>query len=98
MRLSRLRGAIVVGFAGVMAADWIIYLFGRRYGAGIVAHPRLARFLGADRIDAVRGAVLRHGAKAVFLARFMLAFRIVTFLSAGTFGVRAPRFALAEAA
>jgi membrane protein DedA with SNARE-associated domain len=96
--LLRLRDAIVVGLIGVIAADWIIYLFGRRYGAGLAAHPRLARILGAHRVEAVRGAVLRHGARAVFLARFMFGFRIATFLSAGTFGVSAPRFALAEAA
>jgi membrane protein DedA with SNARE-associated domain len=94
----RLRDVIAIGFVGVVAADWIIYLFGRRYGPELVAHPRLARFFGAERIDAVRGTVLRHGAKAVFLARFMFGFRIVTFLSAGTFGVSAPRFALGEAA
>jgi membrane protein DedA with SNARE-associated domain len=94
----RLRDAIAVGLVGVMAADWIVYLLGRRYGAGIVGRPWIARVLGANRVEAVRGAVLRHGARAVFLARFMFGFRIATFLSAGTFGVSAPRFALAEAA
>ena len=82
----RLRDVIVVGFAGVVGADWIIYIAGRRYGATIVAHPWLARLFGAARMDAVRHAVERHG------------FRIATFLAAGTFGVPAPRFAVAEAA
>src|SRR2546422_2301642 len=58
----------------------------------------LARLFGAARLDAVRSAVERHGARAVFAARFMLGFRIATFLAAGTFGVPAYRFALAEAA
>src|SRR5437016_13533368 len=49
-------------------------------------------------MDAVRHAVERHGARAVFFARFMLGSRIATFLAAGTFGVSAPRFAVAEAA
>jgi membrane protein DedA with SNARE-associated domain len=97
-RILRLRDVIVVGFAGVVAADWIIYLFGRHYGAGIVAHPRLARLFGAERLEAVRDVVLRRGAQAVFLARFIFGLRIVTFLSAGTFGVSAPRFAVAEVA
>jgi membrane protein DedA with SNARE-associated domain len=59
---------------------------------------RASRLLGVDRIDAVRGAVLRHQALAVFFARFVLGTRVVTFLAAGTFGVSAVRFALAEAA
>ena len=94
----RLRDVVAVGFAGVVCADWIIYLAGRRYGRGIVALPVLARLFGATRLDAVRSAVERHGARAVFAARFMLGFRIATFLAAGTFGVPAYRFALAEAA
>ena len=94
----RLRDVIAVGFAGVVCADWIIYLAGRRYGRGIVALPVLARLFGAARLDAVRGAVERHGARAVFAARFVLGFRIATFLAAGTFQVPAYRFALAEAA
>ena len=94
----RLREVIAVGFAGVVSADWIIYLAGRRYGAGIMTLPALARLFGASRLEAVRGAVERHGARAVFAARFMLGFRIATFLAAGTFGVPAHRFALAEAA
>jgi len=97
-RILWLPDVIAVGFAGVVAADWIVYFFGRRYGAGIVTHPRLARLFGADRLEAVRDVVLRRGAQAVFLARFMFGLRLVTFLSAGTFGVSAPRFAVAEAA
>ena len=94
----RLRAVIAVGFVGVVCADWIIYLAGRRYGRGIVAHPLLARLFGAARLDAVRSAVERHGARAVFAARFMLGFRIATFFAAGTFHVPASRFALAEGA
>ena len=97
-RLLRLRDVIAVGFAAVVCADWIIYLAGRRYGREIVALPLLARRLGAARLDAVRSAVERHGARAVFAARFMLGFRIATFLAAGAFHVPAHRFALAAAA
>jgi membrane protein DedA with SNARE-associated domain len=92
----RLRDVISVGFVAVVCADWIIYLAGRRYGRGIVAHPVLARLFGAGRIDVVRSAVERHGARAVFAARFMFGFRIATFFAAGTFHVPAHRFALAE--
>jgi len=96
--LVRLTDVVLAGFAGVVAADWILYGLGRWYGAGIVGHPRLGRLLGVHRIDAVRGALMRHQARVVFFARFVLGTRIVTFLAAGTFGVSAVRFALAEAA
>ena len=93
-----LRSVIVVGFLGVATADWIIYWVGRRYGSDIVAHPLLARLFGAGRLDSVRQAVERHGARAVFAARFLFGFRVVTFLAAGTFGVSPVRFGFAEAA
>jgi membrane protein DedA with SNARE-associated domain len=96
--LLRLTDVVFAGFAGVVTADWILYGIGRRYGADLVGHPRLGRLLGVHRIDAVRGAVMRHQARAIFFARFVLGTRIITFLAAGTFGVSPVRFALAEAA
>jgi membrane protein DedA with SNARE-associated domain len=97
-RVFHLREVIVVGLAGVAVADWTLYLFGRRYGAALIERRGVVRLLGGQRIEAVRKAVLRHGATAVFLARFMFGFRIATFLSAGMFGVSIARFAIAEAA
>lgn len=94
----RLADVVIAGLAGVVSADWILYGIGRRYGEGILEHPRLLRLLGAHRIDAVRGAVMRYQARSVFFARFVFGTRIATFLAAGTFGVSAWRFAFAEAA
>ena len=96
--MLRLRDVVVVGFAGVVTADWVLYGIGRCYGAEVVGHPRIGRLFGVHSIDAVRGAMMRHQARAVFFARFVLGTRVVTFLAAGTFGVSAVRFALAEAA
>ena len=89
---------IAVGIAGVVTADWILYLIGRRYGSEMVKHPRLARLFGAARIDTVRDVVMARGARAVFLARFIFGTRIVTFLAAGTFGVPPVSFGIAELA
>lgn len=94
----RLPHLIAIGLVGVISADWVIYLLGRRYGADLVAHPRMAHRFGAERIETVRGTVERHGMRAVFFARFVLGFRMVTFFAAGTFRVPAAQFALAEAA
>jgi membrane protein DedA with SNARE-associated domain len=89
--------AIAVGMAGVCAADWLVFLVGRRYGSAAMAHPRLARLLAREHLATVEALVRRRGAWAVFLARFVLGTRIATFLSAGTFGMALPAFAIAEA-
>ncbi len=41
---------------------------------------------------------MHYQARSVFFARFVFGTRVATFLAAGTFGVSALRFALAEAA
>jgi len=87
---------VAVGVAAICLADWILYLAGRRYGADVVRHPLLARVLRREHVDAVEALVRRRGAWGVFLARFVFGTRIATFLSAGTFGVPAPAFAVAE--
>jgi len=94
----RLSHVVVACLAGVVTGDWILYGLGRRYGEAILEYPRLRRLLGAHRIEAVRGTVMRYKARSVFFARFVFGTRIATFLAAGTFGVSALRFALAEAA
>jgi membrane protein DedA with SNARE-associated domain len=94
----RLAAVMIVGLAGVVAADWILYGLGRRYGEAVLDHPRLRRLLGTHRIHAVRSAVMRYQARSVFFARFVFGTRVATFLAAGTFGVSPLRFALAEAA
>ena len=90
--------AVLVGFVGVVCADWLVYLIGRRYGRSIVQMPLAARLFEARRLESVRAAVERQGARAVFAARFVFGARLVTFLAAGTFGVPPHRFGLAEAA
>jgi membrane protein DedA with SNARE-associated domain len=88
---------IAVGSAGVSAADWLLFLTGRRCGNAALGHPRLARLLAREHVAAVEALVRRRGAWAVFLARFVLGTRIATFVSAGTFGMSLPAFALADA-
>ena len=89
---------IAAGVVGVCVADWILFLAGRRYGSAAVAHPRFARLVPREHLATVEDLVRRRGAWAVFVARFVLGTRIATFLSAGTFGMAVPAFAVAEAA
>lgn len=88
----------VVATLGLAGADWILYLLGRRFGPELVAHPRLARLVGQERLETVRNTLLRYGARAVFLARFVLGSRMVTFFAAGAFGVPLLHFGVAEGA
>src|SRR5262249_38363817 len=85
---------IAVGIVGVCAGDWILYWAGRRYGASMLQHRWIARVVRPDQLATVRDVVQQRGALAVFLARFVLGTRIVTFLSAGAFGMAKLPFAV----
>ena len=87
---------IGVGVVGVGIGDWILYLAGRRYGSTVLSHPFIARMVRRERLAPVAAFVQRRGAWAVFAARFVFGTRMATFLSAGTFGMPVPAFALAE--
>lgn len=91
-----LAAVVAVGIVGVCAADWTMFLLGRRYGAGLAAHPRVARLVRREHLAAIEALVRRRGGWAVLLARFVLGTRMATFLSAGTFGMRPAVFALAD--
>jgi membrane protein DedA with SNARE-associated domain len=97
-RLLPVAGVLAVGLLGVAAADWVLYLTGRRWGSHIVDHPRLGHFVGAERLARARATLGRNGVTAVFLARFVFGTRLVTFLSAGAVGVPPLQFAVGEGA
>ncbi|MGH7143059.1 MAG: DedA family protein [Planctomycetota bacterium] len=76
------------GLLGILTGDHIPFLIGRRYGEALQKHPWLLRLLSAQHLEKIRGFFNRHGAHAVFMARFVAGFRTPTFLVAGIMGTR----------
>src|SRR5262249_53308207 len=77
------RLVILVAMAGAMSGDNVGYRLGRRYGRAIVL--RRGRLLGATpaRLAAMERFVVRYGAGAVFLARFVPGVRALAGPAAG---------------
>jgi membrane protein DedA with SNARE-associated domain len=66
-----------------------MYHIGRRFGHNLAwIHPKLAKIVHADREEYFEKAILRHGFKVLFLARFMVGVRGPVYLAAGV--VRMP--------
>ena len=74
---------------GAIVGDAAMYSIGRRFGHNLVrVHPKLARFVGAEREEYFERAIERHGFKVLLLARFMVGVRGPVYLAAGV--VRTP--------
>lgn len=78
---------ILVGLAGVMVGDSLLFNMGRRYGMHIVEHRWLRRIAKPWLLEKARTSYANHGAKILFAARFMPGLRSVMFLTAGMFHV-----------
>jgi membrane protein DedA with SNARE-associated domain len=85
---------MVVGFAGILAGDSLIFYFGRRLGSKVGRKPGgfFARVITPEKRAKVEGLFEKHGHKVVMVARFMPGVRAVTYFSAGSVGMPYWRF------
>lgn len=87
---------MVVGFAGILAGDSLIFHFGRRLGTKVGTKPGgfFARIITPEKRAKVEGLFAIHGQKIVMIARFMPGVRAVTYFTAGSVGMPYWRFIL----
>ncbi len=80
---------------GALLGDSVMYAIGYHFGHGLVAaHPKLGKFLGAQREAYFEQAIQRHGFKIMLLARFMVGIRGPVYLAAGVVRMPFRRFLL----
>ncbi len=80
---------------GALLGDSVMYALGYHFGHGLLAkHPKLGKFLGAEREEYFEQAILRHGFKVMLLARFMVGIRGPVYLSAGVVRIPFRKFLL----
>jgi membrane protein DedA with SNARE-associated domain len=87
--------AFAAVLAGALIGDAAMYHIGRRFGHNLAwIHPKLAKVVHADREEYFERAILRHGFKVLFLARFMVGIRGPVYLAAGVVRMPFKRFLL----
>ncbi|WP_333649214.1 DedA family protein [Candidatus Binatus sp.] len=85
---------LAVSLLGVVVGDNSLFFMGRRFGTGLVRYFTLAWPARQHQIERIERFMQRHGARAVFYARFLAGLRALIYLSAGSFGVRPAVFLL----
>ena len=74
-----------------------MYWIGHRFGHGLLAkHPKLGKFVGAQREQQFEQAIQRHGFKVMLLARFMVGVRGPVYLAAGVVRMPYRRFVFCD--
>jgi membrane protein DedA with SNARE-associated domain len=83
---ASLPAMMVVGFAGILVGDSLIYYAGRRFGSQVGRSPTgfLAKVVTPEKRARVEGMFALHGQKIVMIARFLPGVRAVTYFTAGS--------------
>lgn len=89
----RLDIVMTIGIVSAVTGDGIGYWLGRRYGRRAIERYGRWVHITPARLDQVRAFVARHGAWAVFCARFVAGLRFLAGPLAGATGLRPLAFA-----
>lgn len=82
-------------FLGIWAGDAVLYGLARRWGRGLLIHPRAQRWVLPARLAAAERWFAERGTAALWLCRMIPGFRLPTYLAAGLLRMPFLRFALA---
>lgn len=85
--------AFAACLVGALLGDSIMYAIGRHFGhAWLTTHPKISRFIDADKEQKLEHAVQRHGFKVLLLTRFLIGVRGPVYYAAGAAKVPYLRF------
>ncbi len=85
--------ATVVCGAGILAGDTCLFVLGRLFGLPLARRWPFRRHLTPERIERLRAAYARYGARLIFLVRVVPVVRAVAHFTAGTLRFRYLTFA-----
>jgi membrane protein DedA with SNARE-associated domain len=78
-----LRTMVLVGLAGILAGDSVIFWMGRRLGVRVAEFRLLRRLVPPDKLEEVEKRLRRRGNVVVVLARYLPGLRAPTFFTVG---------------
>ena len=83
---ANVRYMALVGLAGVLVGDGLVFLAGRFYGPKILKLRFVLRILPPERFQTVKNYFEKYGDWVLFVARFLPGLRTPIFLTAGSTG------------
>jgi membrane protein DedA with SNARE-associated domain len=86
LHFTQLHTMFVVGMAGVLIGDGIVFAIGRLFGERVFSLPYIRRLMTPERFALVQSKFTKYGNWVLFAARFMPGLRTPIFLTAGASG------------
>ena len=74
---------ILVGLAGVLSGDFILFWLGRRFGHRIMQHRLFRKLVNPSRLAKAERLFKRHGFKIIFFGRFLPGLRPMLWMVCG---------------
>jgi membrane protein DedA with SNARE-associated domain len=89
--------ALLVVCAGLLAADFSLYLVGRKYGRMIVCHRRFHKIISPERLSILEDKFNKRGILFILFGRQLIGLRAQIFLAAGVMRMSAIKFLITDA-
>ena len=88
--------ALCVVYAGVLAADLLLYWVGRKYGPEIITHKRFRKVVSPKTLAAIRKKFDRWGILVVLVGRHLVGLRSQILLVSGVMKMPPVKFIIAD--
>lgn len=89
--------ALLSVYAGLLLADFILYLFGKKYGRMIVTNKRFHRIISHERLLSIEERFNKRGSLVILFGRHLWGLRAQLFIVSGVMRMPALKFILVDA-
>lgn len=89
--------ALLTVYAGLLMADLLLHLIGRKYGRQIVTHRRFRKVISPERLTFFEEKFNQRGILFILLGRHLAGLRAQIFLVSGVLKMSTSKFVLADA-
>src|SRR5271169_317182 len=89
--------SILVVYAGLLIADFFIFLAGNKYGPMVVNHPAFRKFISQPRLMVLEQQFAKRGVMLIIFGRHLIGLRAQIFLAAGVMKMSPLKFLAADA-
>lgn len=89
--------ALFVVYTGILIADYILYIVGKKYGRMIVTHKRFHKILSSERLSMLEDKFKKRGILFILIGRHLVGLRAQIFLVAGVMRMSPIKFLITDA-
>ena len=89
--------AILVVYAGLLIADFFIFLAGNKYGPMVINHPAFRKFISLEKLLFLEQQFVKRGVMLILFGRHLIGLRAQIFLAAGVMKMSPLKFLAADA-